>query len=35
MPPFGKLVGIIISSSDFERAMSAANQLKNNTQALE
>ena len=35
MPPFGKLVGIIISSSDFERAMSAANQLKNNTRALE
>ena len=35
MPPFGKLVGIIISSSDFERAMSAANQLKNNTQALD
>ena len=34
MPPFGKLVGIIISSSDFERAMSAANQLKNNTRGF-
>jgi len=35
MPPFGKLVGIIISSSNLERAMSTANQLKDNTQALD
>ena len=35
MPPFGKLVGIIISSSDFERAMDTANQLKKNTEALD
>jgi primosomal protein N' (replication factor Y) len=34
MPPFGKLVGIIISSSNFENAMFLANQLKTSTQAL-
>ena len=35
MPPFGKLVGIIISSSNFEKAMLLANQLKKNTQSLD
>ena len=35
MPPFGKLVGIIISSSNFENAMFLANQLKTSTQALD
>ncbi len=35
MPPFGKLVGIIISSSNLERAMFLANQLKKNTRSLD
>ena len=35
MPPFGKLVGIIISSSNFEKAMLLANQLKKNTKSLD
>ena len=35
MPPFGKLVGIIISSSNLESATFLANQLKKNTEALE
>ena len=35
MPPFGKLVGIIISSSNFESATFLANQLKKNTEALD
>ena len=35
MPPFGKLVGIIISSSNLESAMFLANQLKKNTEALD
>ena len=34
MPPFGRLVGIIISSTNLERAMFLANQLKKNTRAL-
>ena len=35
MPPFGRLVGIIVSSSNFEKAMDTANQLKKNTDALD
>ena len=35
MPPFGRLVGIIISSTNFEKAMDTANQLKKNTHALD
>ena len=35
MPPFGKLVGIIISSSNLESATFLANQLKKNTEALD
>ena len=35
MPPFGKLVGIIISSSNLESAKFLANQLKKNTEALD
>ena len=35
MPPFGKLVGIIISSTNFDNAMSLANQLKQNTHPLD
>ena len=35
MPPFGRLVGIIVSSTNFEKAMDTANQLKKNTDALD
>ena len=35
MPPFGKLVGIVISSNSLDKAMSLANQLKKNTHPLD
>ena len=35
MPPFGKLVGIVISSTSLDKAMSLANQLKKNTHPLD
>jgi primosomal protein N' (replication factor Y) len=35
MPPFGKLVGIIISSTNLDNAMSLANQLRQNTHPLD
>ena len=35
MPPFGKLVGIIISSTNLDNAMSLAHELKQNTHPLD
>ena len=35
MTPFGKLVGIVISSNSLDKAMSLANQLKKNTHPLD